>query len=454
MEKVLLLNPPGNKVYVRDYYCSKVAKTNYCTHPLDFLFLSGILKFKYKIKILDAIVDKLNYKKCLSKILNEEFKAIIFLTGFVSFKEDFLLMQKIKKYKNITLIGSGDLLLLNPNYFLKKYNFLDAIILDFTTTGIINFLNKDYENSLGIAFKSNKKIYLKENSQKKYYSLPLPQHKLFLRKKYSFPFIKNYPYATVLTDFGCHFSCDFCLMKNLGFALRPVKEVIKELKYLKNWGIREIYFADQTFAANKDRTIYLLKSIIKNNFNFGWVCFSRADVLDERMLPLMKKAGCHTLIIGVETTNKKSLKNYHKNISLIKIKNVFKYCKKLGIQTVATFILGLPEETKKDMLKTIDFALNLNSDYVSFNTFVPRTYFNNLPLNKIKEWDQSGIKNVFSLDKKKEKEIKRLQFFAYLKFYFRFSYILVRIKEIKNLYWFINLVKNGLGFLKNSFYSS
>ena len=31
--RVLLLNPPGERIYIRDYFCSKTTKSNYLFHP-------------------------------------------------------------------------------------------------------------------------------------------------------------------------------------------------------------------------------------------------------------------------------------------------------------------------------------------------------------------------------------------------------------------------------------
>ena len=39
--RVLLLNPPGARTYVRDYFCSKTTKSNYLFHPIDLVVLSG-----------------------------------------------------------------------------------------------------------------------------------------------------------------------------------------------------------------------------------------------------------------------------------------------------------------------------------------------------------------------------------------------------------------------------
>lgn len=36
MKKILLLNPPRTKNYIRDYYCSKTSKSGYSYTPVDF----------------------------------------------------------------------------------------------------------------------------------------------------------------------------------------------------------------------------------------------------------------------------------------------------------------------------------------------------------------------------------------------------------------------------------
>ena len=42
--KVLLLNPPGRRIYIRDYLCSKTTKSNYLFHPIDLLVLEFSLE--------------------------------------------------------------------------------------------------------------------------------------------------------------------------------------------------------------------------------------------------------------------------------------------------------------------------------------------------------------------------------------------------------------------------
>jgi 3',5'-cyclic AMP phosphodiesterase CpdA len=134
MEKVLLLNPPGDKLYQRDMYCSAVSKANYYWPAIDLLVLSGILKAYYEVDVIDAIAERLKPRNCMEKIVGREYKAIVFLTGTASWKNDFEFLSEVKsKSPASLLIGNGDILLYKGEEFLKRYNFLDAVLFDYTS---------------------------------------------------------------------------------------------------------------------------------------------------------------------------------------------------------------------------------------------------------------------------------------------------------------------------------
>ena len=65
-KKVLFLNPPGKKIYIRDYYCSKVSKAYYLPQPVDLLIQTSFFEQEnYDLKVIDCIaeidtVEKLN----------------------------------------------------------------------------------------------------------------------------------------------------------------------------------------------------------------------------------------------------------------------------------------------------------------------------------------------------------------------------------------------------------
>ena len=87
--KILLLNPPGKHLYVRDYFCSKISKADYINAPIDLVMLSGVLNTgEFEIILLDAIVEKLSVSHTLTKIKEINPQYIIALIGSASITED------------------------------------------------------------------------------------------------------------------------------------------------------------------------------------------------------------------------------------------------------------------------------------------------------------------------------------------------------------------------------
>lgn len=440
---VLLLNPPGDRLYIRDMFCSKISKGSFINQPLDFVMLSGILSNQYNIIILDAIAERLSFKKCFSKIMEMNFDALIFLTGFASWEKDFEFIRKIKKSKSVRTIGIGDILFSEEAQNLALNDFLDAVLLDFTTDDIAKIIENNLQGINNAVFKQNGHIVKRESRQiNKYFSIPMPRHELFPNKRYNSPLARRHPFASVLTSYGCPFKCEFCLIGQLGFKFRKASEIIEELKYIFSLGIREIYFGDQTFFANKVESLKICEGIMEENLDLSWSCYSRVDILNEEILKIMKRSGCHTIIFGVENADDEILKKYNKGFTAKQVKDTFRICRQIGIRTAATFIIGLPAEDVRSCLETIDFSKTIGCDYASFNVPVPR------PLTKMYEkavankWiksefqtmDQSGSNVIIETDRLSSKKIYLLRNKAEREFYFRPFYILKRLISIRTSY--------------------
>ncbi|MBN1938998.1 MAG: radical SAM protein, partial [Candidatus Aminicenantes bacterium] len=85
----------------------------------------------------------------------------------------------------------------------------------------------------------------------------------------------------------------------------------------------------------------------------------------------MKKAGCHTVMVGVESGQEEILAAAEKKITPEKARAAFRLCKRHRIRTLAYFIVGLPGETRKSVERTIRFAKDLDPDFASFTVLTP-----------------------------------------------------------------------------------
>ena len=85
-KKILFLNPPGTKRYIRDYYCSKVSKAYYMPQPVDLLMQTGYFAERgYTVKVLDAIIEKKTPQSLFREVLAFNPDLIISQCGAVSF---------------------------------------------------------------------------------------------------------------------------------------------------------------------------------------------------------------------------------------------------------------------------------------------------------------------------------------------------------------------------------
>ena len=173
---------------------------------------------------------------------------------------------------------------------------------------------------------------------------------------------------------GCVFNCGFCETRKLwgnvcrGFSPQRVIGEIQDLQ--KRYGTKGIYFINDNFTLRKKETMELCNLMIENKLDLEWVCDTRVDLVNDELLALMSKAGCKTIWFGVESASPKILQRIGRNTTPEQVEKAFKLCKKYGIKTACSFMLGLPDETLADMEASLKFAKKLNPDWCQFNTFI------------------------------------------------------------------------------------
>jgi anaerobic magnesium-protoporphyrin IX monomethyl ester cyclase len=154
----------------------------------------------------------------------------------------------------------------------------------------------------------------------------------------------------------------------------------------------------------------------------------------------MKKAGCKLIMFGVEWAENERLEHYKKHYTIDQIRATFKLTKKLKIQRLGTFLIGVPGQTKESILDTVKFAIEIDADYASFNVAVPRsnTSFREEAISDgliaadDKSMDQSGSFIAMGTGELNQYEVMKLKKKAYRMFYFRLSYLFKRLRGLSN----------------------
>jgi len=457
MKKILLINPPGKKKYIRGYFCSQTTKAYYFPAPVDLVVLSGWLSREYDVFLIDAINRDLGVEECLEKMAGMEPDAVISLCGMVSWEEDAAFFSNFYSLHKVPIVGIGDVFLEDPFSSLKEHEWLSAVVTDFTNDDILAFLRGDFDSIRSMTYRRGTDIVCRKVSAgDTEFFIPLPKHELFIDAGYWYPFVYNRRYSVMLTDFACPYHCQFCVMGTFPYKYRNLENIFEEFDALFKLKIRDILFMDQSFGAVRSRNRDLYQGMIKKGYGFRWVCFSRVDLVDKETLALMKQAGCHTIIFGVESASDKILKQYGKGYTRAQVEQTFRFCRELGIRTVGTFILGLPEDTHDSCVETINFACRLKCDFVSFNFAFPRTrtelskrmFEQNLVADKADFSDQSGLDMTIKTYALSSEDLVRIRRYAVRRFYLRPGYLLRRIFNMRSWYEVKMMFLNAKGLFK------
>lgn len=163
----------------------------------------------------------------------------------------------------------------------------------------------------------------------------------------------------VQTSRGCPFDCSFCSVTGMfgkKFRFRSVKSVLEEVRRYDRPG-HFVFFCDDNFTANKRRARELVEAMIQEKFRFQWSTQVRTDVArDPELVRLMKRAGCHTVFIGFESVNPKSLAEMKKSQSLEDIKDAIRVVQQAGIHIHGMFVFGFEEDDWSTVEATVEFA--------------------------------------------------------------------------------------------------
>jgi len=206
--------------------------------------------------------------------------------------------------------------------------------------------------------------------------LPMPAYDYFAHLPYDFgvKWFPQQPVFTMNTSRGCPFGCTFCSVASIWgrrYRYFGAERVVKDIKHLvRHYGARGIYFREDNFTANRERTASFCEGLLLAGMDIKWMCESRVDSLDRELIALMHRAGCEALYVGVESGSQRLLDFMKKGITLDQVHNVFGWCRELGIKTAASFIVGVPTETPAERRMTVDLSRAIRPTTCSFNVFV------------------------------------------------------------------------------------
>jgi len=242
----------------------------------------------------------------------------------------------------------------------------------------------ELKNIPGISWRDNGRITA--NPTQEYVrdldSIPFPARHLlnmdrYLKETLHNPFSMRRPSSTLISSRGCPQDCVYCTIHSVwgrGWRARSAVNVVDEVEHLMSkYGIREFYFMDDSMTLSRGRIIEICRQIKDRKLDIRWTMPNGAAhwTLNKETISLMKESGCYRITFGIESGNPEVRKFIGKNFDLGQAKELIQYANRIGMWTICTFIIGFPYETKEQIMDTINFAVQSDTDQAVFYLLCP-----------------------------------------------------------------------------------
>ncbi len=382
--RVMLVYPPISKL---ERYSSELGHSGGNQIPLGVYYLAGYLRHKgHTVAVIDGETDNLTSEIIAEKIGSFRPALVGISSTTVAFHRSLELARGLKvKFPETPIVLGGAHISSNVKHAMSFPEFDYGVLREGEETcqELIEVLEgtRGPESVLGLVFRRNDELVI--NPPRPYIGnldeLPLPAYYLIKDITVYNPPPSNYkriPVANIITSRGCPNKCTFCDKNIFGDTFRPrsTDSIVAEIKHLvRNFGVREIAFVDDTFTVDKKRVYELFSKVEDNGLSFPWTCMAHINSVDYELLKFMRQNGCWHISFGIESASPEILKLIRKKISLEQTNRVISWCSELGIKTKGFFMVGHPGETLETMQLTMRYALQLPLDdvVVTVNTPIP-----------------------------------------------------------------------------------
>ena len=373
MSKSLLINPPFN-----------IAKENYDSSvSVGLLSIASFVNSKgEEVKIIDGVREKDYLEKIKEHAKDASYAGISVMTTQIS---DALKISKIIKNVNpdCKIVWGGP----HPTFFKDQSIKAECIDIVCVGEGEETFYEivtgKKLDEIQGIIYKDKKDI--KTNP-------PRPLHDPAKMPLFNWGLIdnevlENLAYIPSLTSRGCPHLCTFCInaILKLKWRKRTSEQVLNDLEIIKKkeyFKGKKLRFWDENFFVDINRAKEIIDGMIERGLTMPWETTVRANYLrdgmvDDEFMTKLKKSGCYLLSFGAESGCPRILKKIKKNIDPEDIINSAKMCVRHGITPQYSFMIGLPDEHKSEMMETlkiIDRLVKLDESVEILGPQAFRTY--------------------------------------------------------------------------------
>ena len=364
------------------------------TPPIGLAYIAGAIKHSgYIVDAVDAVGEGVNEVHEVDAELNAHGISFNDTVNRISENTDVIgiscnytsewyqyrdLIQKIRqKHQNAIIICGGEHITAEPIFSMTDCLDIDYCVLGEGEETIITLLDaietkKDTRGVEGIAYRSDDNILISErrNRIKGINDVAPPYWDIFPLDEYldnekSFG-VNRGRSVPIIASRGCPYRCTFCSSPNMWttrWLSRSTEDVISEMKgYIENYRVSNFDFYDLTAIVKRAWIIEFCNLIILNKMEVTWQLPSgtRSEAIDDEVCSLLYRSGCRNISYSPESGSKTVLKRIKKKISLVKLTESIRSALGAGLNVKANIILGFPEESHREVLESLLYAVKLS----------------------------------------------------------------------------------------------
>lgn len=393
--KTFFVNPPfkaEHGKFARENRSAAITRSGTLYYPLWLIYAAAICeKEGFDVEFLDAPATPLGYDDAFAYIVEhgEGTKLFVVDTSTPSIYSDIAFADNLKElYPDVFVMLVGTHPSALPEETLNNSRSVDAVAMhefDYIVRDVAKALEagEDPFRVPGLAWcDAQRKVTVNEPYPFIADLDEIPFAAEFIKKHLNerdyFFAASAYPEIQIFTGRGCPARCTFCVypqtMHGHKYRLRSPENVVDEFQYIADNfpDVKEVVIEDDTFTVRKERVVEICNLLIERGLHkkLRWLCNARVN-LDYDTMVLMKKAGCHLIIPGIESGSQEILNNIRKGTTLAQVEQYMADAKRAKIKVHACYMVGNKGETKETMQQTLDLAMRLKADTAQFYPLLP-----------------------------------------------------------------------------------
>jgi len=354
--------------------------------PLGLMYVAAAVENKgAEVGIIDLALED-NHKKALREVLIASRPRLVGIGGmYEEFEEIKRVAASTKEILPDTPIVVGGPIGPSLTAECLKDKNIDIVALGEGESLIQDLLRYiDGETALpqikGIAFRGSAEVtFTGPRPLEDINAIPIPAWHLIDPPRYFQPHdnwfgIDNLKVLNIAPSRGCPYSCIFCDKGTFGHKWRgrAPGNIVDEMILLRDsFGAQATLFADDIFDVNKEWAVSFTEEIRSRGVNMYWGCASRVNHSDYELYKKMYDAGCRYLFFGIEFGSDEMLKRSGKRTTSEQVYRAIDTARSAGLRTVGAYMLGMLDETDKQIHQTMEMALRSRLDVASANVVTP-----------------------------------------------------------------------------------